>query len=149
MAAATAAVPSGGRATVRGAGGEPRPGADIAGAQRGMEGLSMGGAGRAGQTRRRGALLFISEPHTRPAHITDKRGEFVTTTYHSVLIYQSISASVNGTIVHSPLHESEVSGLCCLISQIAVRSEPSVSSGTHPRIQQTVPYVKPCLHVKF
>jgi len=74
--AAAAAVGVGGRAAVRG-GGDTRPGADVAGAQRAMEGLAMGGgAGRGGgQARRRGALLFISEPHTRPAHITDKRGE--------------------------------------------------------------------------
>ena len=77
-AAAAAAVGSGGRAAVRG-GGEPRPGADVAGAQRGMEGLSVGGGGGrgGGQARRRGALLFIAEPHTRPAHITDKRGEYM------------------------------------------------------------------------
>jgi len=74
-AAAAAAVGSGGRAAVRGAG-DTRPGADVAGAQRAMEGMSVGGGSRAGgQTRRRGALLFITEPHTRPANITDKRGE--------------------------------------------------------------------------
>jgi len=69
---------AGGRAAVRGAGGEPRPGGgDVGAATRGMAGLGLGaGAGRGGgQARRRGALLFIAEPHTRPAHITDKRGE--------------------------------------------------------------------------
>ena len=74
--AAAAAVGAGGRAAVRGAG-DSRPGADVAGAQRAMEGLAMGGGGRGGgQARRRGALLFVCEPHTRPAHITDKRGEY-------------------------------------------------------------------------
>jgi len=73
--AAAAAVGAGGRAAVRGAG-DTRPGADVAGVQRAMEGLGVGGAGRGGgQARRRGALLFVTEPHTRPAHITDKRGE--------------------------------------------------------------------------
>jgi len=74
-AAAAAAVPAGGRAAVRGAG-EPRPGADVGGATRGMEGLSMERRGGA-QARRRGALLFIAEPHTRPSHITDKRGKYL------------------------------------------------------------------------
>jgi len=75
-AAAAAAAAAGGRAAVRG-GGDVRPGADVTGAQRGLEQLSVGGGGaRGGQARRRGALLFIAEPHTRPAHITDKRGEF-------------------------------------------------------------------------
>jgi len=73
MAAAAAAAPvSGGRAAVRGAG-ESRPGADVAGAMRGMEGLGLEKRGGT-QARRRGALLFIAEPHTRPSHITDKRG---------------------------------------------------------------------------
>jgi len=73
-AAAAGAAGPGGRATLRGAG-DSRPGADIPGAQRAMEGLSVGGGTRAGgQARRRGALLFISEPHTKPSHITDKRG---------------------------------------------------------------------------
>jgi len=75
--AAAAAVGAGGRAAVRGAG-DTRPGADVAGAQRAMEGLAVaGGAGRgsAQGARRRGALLYVTEPHTRPAHITDKRGE--------------------------------------------------------------------------
>jgi len=81
-AAAAAAAGSGGRAAVRG-GGDSRPGADVAGAQRAMEGLAVGGGGRAGgQTRRRGALLFITEPHTRPSHITDKRGEFIARVSH-------------------------------------------------------------------
>jgi len=79
-AAAAGASAAGGRATVRGAvggGGDPRPGADVAAATRGMAGMGLGsGAGRGGaQARRRGALLFIAEPHTRPAHIVDKRGE--------------------------------------------------------------------------
>jgi len=80
MAAAAAAVAgSGGRAAVRG-GAEARPGIDVAGAQRAVEGLSIGGGGRPTfQARRRGALLFIAEPHTRPSHITDKRGESVQT----------------------------------------------------------------------
>ena len=74
-AAAAGAVP-GGRAAVRGGGGNGvRPGADVSGAVRGMEGLGL--ERRGGQaTRRRGALLYIPEPHTRPSHITDKRGEY-------------------------------------------------------------------------
>jgi len=50
--------------------------ADVAAAQRGMAAVRIdAGAGRDGQqTRRRGALLYISEPRTKPEHITDKRG---------------------------------------------------------------------------
>jgi len=76
-AAVVAGAGYGGRAAVRS--GEARPGGlggDVAVAQRAMEGLAVGGGGSrvGGQTRRRGALLFIQEPHTRPSHITDKRG---------------------------------------------------------------------------
>jgi len=57
---------------------ELRPGTDVTGAQRELERLAVRKGGRTeGQTKRRGALLFIKEPHMRPSHITDKRGESV------------------------------------------------------------------------
>ena len=69
-----AAMGGSGRATLRGHG-EVRPGADIAGAQRGLGAMNLNPVNRGAlMTRRRGALLFITEPHTRPEHVTDKRG---------------------------------------------------------------------------
>lgn len=73
-AAATAAVVSTGRADQRGQG-DYRPGADVASAQRGMGAMKLDAGSQGGpMTKRRGALLFISEPHTKPEHITDKTG---------------------------------------------------------------------------
>jgi len=75
-AAAAAGVVGSGRAAMRGQG-DSRPGVDIAGASRGMAGMQLDTGSRSGlMTRRRGALLYISEPHTKPEHITDKTGSF-------------------------------------------------------------------------
>lgn len=79
QAASAAAIGDRGRASYHQ---EPQQGqgepsdADVAAAQRGMANVKLeGGATRSGlQTKRRGALLFIAEPHTKPAHITEKRG---------------------------------------------------------------------------
>ena len=69
------AAPSvgGGRATHRG-GGEPRPGGtcDVSAVSMGLESLEFEARGQS--TRRRGALLYLTEPNTKPSHIDDKRG---------------------------------------------------------------------------
>jgi hypothetical protein len=86
-ATAAAAVIGSGRATHRGQG-EPRPGTDVAAVQRGLGAMKLDTGNRGGGgllTRRRGALLFISEPHTKPEHITDKTGVFMKLTQYIVL----------------------------------------------------------------
>lgn len=56
-------------------GGEPAVGYDaIATIQSRMRGIGLEGPASAQTTRRRGAMLFVAEPNTRPVHITDKKG---------------------------------------------------------------------------
>ena len=72
-----AAMPGNGRAAHRrGPRGEPRPGGGGGPPTEQMGGMSLGGGGGgpSGERGHRRGGLVVQEPHTRPHHITDKKG---------------------------------------------------------------------------
>jgi len=45
------------------------------------------------QARRRGALLFIAEPRTRPEHVIDKRGQYMACVQINIVTHRIIGQS--------------------------------------------------------